>query len=202
MIRALIFDVGGVLLRTEDLAGRRKWEARFGMADWELADLVFNSLVALAATLGQAPESDVWEHVRVRLKLSDGELSELREDFWSGDRLDESLLDWIAARRGPYRTCILSNAWSGARKFLAGRPGVAAAFEEMVISAEEGLMKPQVEIYRRALERVDVAPAEAVFVDDVLANVQAAQAVGLAVIHYQPGLDVPRAMKALGVQAG
>ena len=38
MIKAVIFDVGGVLLRTEDLAGRQKWEARFGMKDWELAE--------------------------------------------------------------------------------------------------------------------------------------------------------------------
>ena len=199
MIKAVIFDVGGVLLRTEDLAGRQKWEARFGMKDWELADTVFNSPAAEAATLGRATEAEVWESVRLRLKLSQDELAELRRDFWRGDRFDDSLLDWVTALRGRYRTGILSNAWGGARKFLTGNSKVVAAFEELVISAEEGVMKPQLEIYARAVERLNVRPEEAVFVDDVLVNIEAAKKAGLAGVHFKAGLDVTVALRPFGV---
>ncbi len=199
LIKAVLFDVGGVLLRTEDLRGRRKWEARFRMKDWELADAVFNSAAASAATIGQASEAEVWEAVRRRFSLSPTELAELQADFGSGDRFDEPLLDWVTGLRGRYRTGILSNAWGGARKFLTGIPKVVAAFEEMVISAEEGIMKPQPEIYERAVKRLNVRPEEAVFVDDVLTNVEAARRAGLAAVQYQVGLDVPGALRQLGV---
>ena len=40
-ICAVIWDLGGVLLRTEDLSHREKWEERFGLEPWGLADLIF-----------------------------------------------------------------------------------------------------------------------------------------------------------------
>ena len=43
MIRGVIFDVGGVLLRTHDQSSRRKWETRMGLKPGELAQLVFDS---------------------------------------------------------------------------------------------------------------------------------------------------------------
>ncbi len=198
-IKAVIFDVGGVLLRTEDLSGRRKWEARFGLKDWELANVVFNSPVAGAATVGRATEAEVWESIRRQFNLTLAELAELQRDFWSGDQFDDSLLDWVAALRGRYRTGILSNAWGGARKFLTGNPKVVTAFEELVISAEEGVMKPQPEIYTRVVQRLSVRPEEAVFVDDVLANIEAAQKAGLVGVHFEVGLDIPGILRQLGV---
>lgn len=199
MIKAVIFDMGGVILRTEDPSGRRKWQARLGLKDGELADAVFNSQTALAATVGRATEAEVWESVRRQFNLSAAGLAELQKDFWSGDRFDESLLAWIASLRGRYRTALLSNAWGGARAFLTSHPSVPAAFEELIISAEEGVMKPALEIYWRAARRLSVSPAEAVFVDDVLANVEAAQRAGLKAMRYRAGMNVPQEMRPLGV---
>jgi putative hydrolase of the HAD superfamily len=199
-IKAVIFDVGGVLLRTEDLSGRRKWADRYGLGPWELADAVFNSPVAGSATLGQATEAEVWEAVRAALDLSPDELRKFRHDFWSGDRFDEPLLDWVAGLRGRYRTGILSNAWGNAREFLTSQPKITAAFEALIISAEEGVMKPQAEIYDRAVKRLGVQPAEAVFVDDVADNVEAARRFGMAAIQFRVGLNVPAELERLGVK--
>ena len=198
-IKALIFDVGGVLVRTESLAGREKWARRFGLGPWELHDIVFGSPAAAAATLGQASDAEVWAVARAQLNLTLEQLAEFRADFWAGDRFDDPLLDWIAGKRGPYRTGILSNAWPAARQFLTSHPKIVAAFEAIVISAEEGLRKPQPEIYERALKRLNVSASEAVFVDDVLENVEAARAIGLAAIHFKAGLDIPVEMAKLGV---
>ena len=199
-IHAVIFDMGGVILRTEDLSGRRKWARRFGMGEWELAEAVFNSEAAAAATGGHAPAAAGWEAARRRFHLSAAELIEFQSDFWSGDRFDEALLDWVASLRGRYRTAILSNAWSGARDFLTGQPGVVRAFETLIISAEEGVRKPQEEIYARTAQRLNVLPGQAVFVDDVLENVEAARACGWLAIHFQPGLNVPQELAQMGVK--
>lgn len=198
-IKALVFDMGGVLLRTEDLSGRRKWEARFGLPDWGLANIVFNSPTALSAAVGQSSTNDVWLAVQQRLDLTAEQLLELQSDFWSGDRFDEPLLEWIAARRNRYRTALLSNAWNDVRQFLNRHSKVAQAFDLIVISAEEGVMKPDRRIYDRALARLRVEPHEAVFVDDVLENVEAAQAAGWQAVHYTAGLNVPQALSLFGV---
>ena len=43
MIKAIIFDVGGVLIRTQDHSSRRQWEKRLGLAERESEQIVFNS---------------------------------------------------------------------------------------------------------------------------------------------------------------
>ena len=72
-------------------------------------------------------------------------------------------------------------------------------FDVLVYSGEEGVKKPDAEIFKRALERLAVQPAQAVFVDDVLANVQAARELGMQAIHYAPGIDVAGALRKCGV---
>ena len=58
-------------------------------------------------------------------------------------------------------------------------------FETLVISAEEGVAKPATEIYRRTLERVGVAAAQTMFVDDMEENVVAACSLGMAGVVFE-----------------
>lgn len=183
-IRAVIFDFGGVLVRTRDSSGRRKWEDRLGLREGQLSDVVFDSQVSQRATLGHVPESAVWANVGTALGLSGAEVEELGRDFWAGDALDIKLVAFLRGLRSQYRTAILSNAWSSARDAFVDRFGLADAVDLMVISAEEGVAKPDPAIYRTAVERLGVLPEEAVFVDDMPANVDAARAVGLKAVRF------------------
>jgi putative hydrolase of the HAD superfamily len=199
MVRGLFFDVGGVLMRTEDLSPRRKWEERFGLAEWGLADAVFNSPPSRRASIGLGGSPEIWRHIAERFGLDEAEAADLQRDFWAGDRLDESLLAYIASLRPRYRTAIISNAWPDMRDYLSQSPGIQAAFERTYISAEIGMAKPDPRIYEFVLRDLSLKPEEAVFVDDFPENVDAARSLGMAVVHYQPGMDVPAAFAKLGV---
>ncbi|MCS6910684.1 MAG: HAD family phosphatase [Anaerolineales bacterium] len=202
MIRAVIFDIGGVLVRTEDLEPRRKWERRFGLPDWGLAQLIFDSPAAQEATLGRADESAIWEHAARALGLSADELAQLQRDFWAGDRYDEALIDYLRSLRPRYKTGIISNAWPGARAFHQHRLN-GETFDVLVFSAEEGVAKPAPEIYRRALTRLGVAATQAVFVDDATENVAAACTLGMVGVHFRRGMsaaEVRAALEALDVK--
>lgn len=196
--QALLFDIGGVLVRTEDLAPRQRWERRFGLPEWGLAHLVFDSPVAVAATSGQATTEAVWAEAGRQLGLAPEALRALREDFWAGDRYDQGLIDFIRSLRPRYKTGIISNAWPEMRAFHQARLN-AETFDLLVFSAEEGVAKPAPEIYQRALARLGVAASEAVFVDDVAENVAAARALGMAAVHFTPGTDVPAEFARLGI---
>lgn len=200
MIKAVIFDFGGVIVRTEDTAGRRRWEERLGLEPKALDALVFDCDAAVAATLGQAPESEVWAHVARTLRLDDEQLQACQADFWGGDRLDTDLLALIRSLRPRYKTGILSNAWSRAREAFTQRFGLDQAVDDILISAEEGISKPDPRIYQLAADRLGVRAEEAVFVDDFAHNVEAARAVGMQGVHYRAGMDVRAALEALGVE--
>ena len=183
-LRAVFFDFGGVLLRTEDRAGRRKWEARLSLPERGLEDAVFNGEAARRASLGELPESAVWQSLAQRFGLDDSQLEELQHDFWAGDKLDDQLVHFLRGLRPRYKTGVLSNAWTDARTAFTEKYGLSSAVDALIISAEVGVVKPDARIYRLAAEALGVLPEEAVFVDDSAQNVQGARAAGMKAVQF------------------
>lgn len=82
---------------------------------------------------------------------------------------------------------------------VTSRYPMADAFDLIVGSAYEGIMKPDARIFERTLVRLGRQPAEAIFVDDFMHNVEGARAVGMHAIHYTPDLDLAAALAEFGV---
>jgi HAD superfamily hydrolase (TIGR01549 family) len=200
MIRAVIFDLGGVLLRTENPQPREQLARSLGMTRPELETLVFDGPSGRAAQTGEFPVARHWENVAQELGLSSADMRAFQDAFWGGDRMDADLVDWLRAQRGPYRTGLLSNAFSDLRHFLTQVWRIEDAFDHMVISAEVGRVKPEPEIYHLALEGLGVAAHEAVFVDDFIENVDGARQEGLAAIHFQDAGQARAALEKLLAQ--
>jgi epoxide hydrolase-like predicted phosphatase len=183
-IKAVIWDLGGVLVRTEDPAPRRNLADRYGLESKDLEKLVFDSDIGQNAQLGNVSSAELWEHVLARLGAPPAEARAIELEFWGGDRLDMGLLGWIRHQRPRYKTALLSNAWDSLRLAMGERWGILDAFDAIVISAEVGMMKPDPRIYRLVLEQSGVEAAEAVFIDDLPANVDAARALGMHAIRF------------------
>lgn len=187
MIQAFIFDVGGVLVRTEDPIPRQQLAENLGLRLHELYSLVFNSDTWNLVQLGRITNDEHWQAVGCRLGLAwPDQVDAFRTAFFAGDRLDRELLALILKLRRPqYKIALLSNAPSSLRHWIAEEWDIPAeTFDEIVVSAETGIMKPDPEIYRIALARLDVAPDEAIFVDDFEENLKAARAMGITAIHF------------------
>lgn len=197
MIKAVIFDVGGVILRTHDHGPRRGLESELGLAEGEVEMLVFNSETATKAQSGAITDEEQWQWVAEELGLSPERLATFRQAFWAGDVLDQKMVAYIRRLRPQYQTAILSNATDNPHNALT--EAIADAFDLIVWSADEKVMKPAKSIYWRTLARLEREPAEAVFVDDSAANVAAAREVGMHAIHYRAGMDLPAALAKLGV---
>lgn len=199
-IQAVIFDVGGVLIRTEDRSQRAALERQYGLRPGEADELVFNSEAGLRAQQGAITTGELWRWVQERLGLDDQALRAFQRAFWAGDRLDEALVAFIRRLKPRYQTAIISNATDNLLEVVRERYPMADAFDVIVGSAYEGIMKPDPAIFRRTLERLGREPAEAVFIDDFPHNVAGARAVGMHAIHFTPGMDLPQALAALGVR--
>lgn len=183
-IRALIFDYGGVLMRTADPTPRRELEQTLDLAPGETLRLVFENPCWDDAQIGQIDSDTFWAGVGRELGLSADELATFRTRFWAGDRLDDELVALIRTlREDGHRTALLSNAPAELRSYL-GELGIIDAFDVIVISAEERMAKPDRAIYELALERLDVEADEAIFVDDLRVNVAAARKAGLHATRF------------------
>ena len=184
-IRAVYWDLGGVLLRTMDRSRRRRWEERLGLSEGDLDVAVFGCNASRKATLGQGPSEAVWEEVRTRFRLSSPDGQALAADFFADDRVDLALLDVLRQLRPFYRIGMISNAWPDARQILDEKLRISSYFDAVITSAEVGFAKPHPHIYRMALQALDITPEQAVFVDDFLENVEAARALGMRTIHFR-----------------
>ena len=200
MIKAIIFDVGGVLVRTADRAGRNALEQRLGLKPGESEFIVFNSEMGTKAQQGAITNAELWAWIQEHLQLNEEEFSAFRRDFWAGDQLDTTLVEMIRQLRARYQTAIISNATDNLRETLTINYPMADAFDLIVGSAYEKVMKPDPRIFERTLARLDRQPNEAVFIDDFAHNIAGARAVGMQAIHFTPELDLVVELAKLGVE--
>jgi putative hydrolase of the HAD superfamily len=158
-------------------------------------------------------------HALERGELSSGEFERLlaaqlaRRD--GGEVLAEGLLSRMFAASMPcdpmyaaitalhaagLRTCLLSNSWGSdgyPREVFGGM------YQAVVISAEIGMRKPEERIFRHATDLIGLAPGECVFIDDMEANVQVAEAMGMhAVLHTEPEATVRALGELFGMSLG
>jgi len=195
-IKAVIWDIGGVIMRTEDQTPRAELAAELGVTREFLNELVFGGEQGVRAQKGEINQKELWDYVRSELKLAPGEYPDLGERFFGGDVLDTDLVDFIRSLKPRYKIGIISNAWSQIEESLV-EWGIDDAFEVVIGSGDVGIMKPDPRIFQIAIERLGVEPSEAVFVDDFVQNVHGAQAFGIAAIHFQGREQVIRALEQL-----
>ena len=196
-IAAVIWDLGGVIVRTEDAGPRTALAARYGHTRETLDELVFGGDMGRRAQLGEINPAALWAWVAEALEAPSEVIPEIEAPFWLGDVLDESLVTYIRGLKTSYRVGLLSNAWSNLRHMLETHWEIDDAFHQIVISGEEGLMKPDPRIYHKVVDRLEVSPAETVFIDDFPRNIAGAQAIGMQGIQFRSPKQVLRDLEVL-----
>ncbi|MEU4196356.1 HAD family phosphatase [Kribbella sp. NPDC026611] len=91
------------------------------------------------------------------------------------------------------RTALLSNSWGNTYP----RDTWHGMFDDIVISGEVGLRKPEPEIFLLAARRLDLKPEDCVFIDDLQLNVDGARAVGMTAILHTEYDETRRALESL-----
>jgi epoxide hydrolase-like predicted phosphatase len=185
-IKAIIWDIGGVLERTEDLAPRQQLAERLGMSYNDLCHLIFGDSTEFRVQLGKISLDNHYHFVQEQLGMrSRADFNEVIHQFFAGDHLDTELVDHIRALKPGYTTAVLSNYSEVLREKINNWWKIGDAFDHLVISAEVGYKKPSPEIYRIVLEKIGCQPEEAVFIDDDARNIETARQLGIHGIHFQ-----------------
>ena len=199
MIDTIIFDLGGVLIdwnpeyvftkMIPDPEKRRYFFDNICTNDWNIEQDAGRSLaVATELLLAEWPE---WEP-EIRAYYG-------RWDEMLGGPIDDTVELLRELRdQGDHRLLALTN-WSAETFPVAlGRYEFLHWFEGIVVSGAEKTRKPFADIYQVLLNRYQVAPERAVFIDDSLKNVQGAESLGIKGIHFQGAAPLRRTLRTLG----
>lgn len=78
-------------------------------------------------------------------------------------------------------------------------PFLADSFIDMVVSAEEKLLKPDPALYEVLFKRNNLKPSELAFIDDTLKNIETAQELGMQTLHFSNGAKLRPWLQQLGL---
>jgi epoxide hydrolase-like predicted phosphatase len=186
-IRAVVFDIGGVLeldvIELVEIDLDARWEQRlrleFGEIDRRMEP------IWQAGSLGECTEEDVHQEMSRRLGMSQEQVEEYMHELWDWycGRLNVPMADFFQSLRPHYQTAILSNSFVGARREEQQRYHFDEMCDVIIYTHEEGVAKPDPRIFELTWKRLGVQPAEMLFLDDNEANIVAARALGIHAIH-------------------
>lgn len=201
MIRNLIFDMGGVLIRfdRELFLDRLKLEKPDRQL---LMNQVFLSLEWARMDRGSMTEDQAVESICARVPRRLHGAVEALVKHWDEPLLPvEGMEELIRElKESGYGIYLLSNASFRQHEYWP-RIGGSRYFDATLISADEGLVKPQPEIYRLALERFDLRPEECFFIDDLPANVEGASVCGISgAVFHGSAAELRLVLRAAGVR--
>ncbi len=197
-IKSIVFDIGGVVLRSEDESGREALGEKYNLEPGWVERLVFRSSAARDSTVGSVGTDSIWQNVAEKLNLSKASLEIFQEAFWQGDRIDQRLVSFLMNCRPEFKTAFLTNAWKGAREILKDKYGLSEGqtVDHLLVSSEIGLAKPDHKIYKLLAKTLDCQLSEILFVDDFIENIIAANELGINTIHFNTGIDLINVIKS------
>ncbi len=184
-IKAVIFDIGGVLLVNDGREQTQKPDSQAKLQMDEIFKFINRSGIGISATKGQLSVQELWSQVGERFKVDPQQIQALEAEAIVTERLNTELAEFLQSLRPHYKTALLSNAWPGARASLNAKYALDKLADMQFFSSEEGKMKPDANFYLIALMRLRIQANEAVFLDDKIVNVDGASVLGMNSIQYR-----------------
>ncbi len=206
-IRAVVFDIGGVLEVTPDPQMRKfnvRWEAQFGLQPGELDERMARmEHLWRAGSLGECTEADVERGLCEIVGLTQEQMDAYMAGMWKEyvGTLNVELADYFRGLRPRYLTGIISNSFVGAREREEALYQFSALADPIIYSHEVGVAKPDPRIYALTCERMGVRPSEMIFLDDAERCIEGARALGIHGVLFNDNAQAIAAIETL-LQAG
>jgi putative hydrolase of the HAD superfamily len=201
-VDALLFDLGGVLVRIDFDRALAHWAACSGT---EVAALrprfKFDDTLA-RYECGEVQASDYYATLRrsLGIDIPDHEFDHGWNDIFTGE-MDgiEAILEGLRGRVPLY---VFSNTNVDHQRVWTSRfAHVLAPFDRIFTSCDVGRRKPTPEAFHAVAQAIDVPPERILFFDDLRANVEGAMAVGMHAVQVRSTADIAQALSSYRLSA-
>jgi putative hydrolase of the HAD superfamily len=189
-IRAVVFDIGGVLELTPSTGWIERWGKRLNRDLGEVFDEL--ERMGLDSSLGLCTEKEWRAGLQTILGLDESQTDEFMGDLWHEylGTLNVELVEYFRSLRPKYQTAIISNSFVGAREKEAEAYQFDTICDFIIYSHEVGLSKPDPRIFTLACERLGLKPSEVIFVDDHPEVFTSAVEMGMHCIEFKDNTQV------------
>lgn len=171
--KALIFDFFGVICSE---ISPFWFEEHFAEKGKELRQQYLRP-----ADRGDISQEELFKQLSVMAGVS---AEEIEKDWEARIRFNTELIQFIKELRTQYKVGLLSNATSPFFHTVMALSGTAELFDQVIVSSEIGHAKPEPEIYEAMLSNMELAPSEALMIDDSQINLDGAKRVGMPGYQY------------------
>ena len=197
-IKALLFDLGGVVIDISVERALRCWEPRSSLSIDEMRGRLAADEPFRQHERGELPANRYFDHLRevFQLDASDREI----EAGWNAILVGEntaSLQLVESARRHLPCYAFTNTSRTHQATWTAAFPNVVSAFDRIFSSPDLGLRKPERAAYETVTREIGVAPQSVLFFDDLAENVEGARAAGLQAVHVRDFGDIQQALSAI-----
>jgi len=207
MVELFLFDLGKVLIDFDFAIAIKKLQERNSLNYKKIHALFSDSDLARLWDRGLLSEEAFYLRLKndLNLKIKMEELIPIWNDIFSEKK--ESISLALSLKR-LYKVMVMTNTNPWHLAYLRERFSWLSEFDGLVASCEVRLLKPEPEIYSLALAQAKVSPEDAIYVDDLIQNVQAAKSLGIDALQFlsfdhlanelkERGFELPSAGAAL-----
>ncbi len=194
MIKAVIFDLGGVLLKGNVEIFLKKGEKILGCKAKHGTNCVFDKKLNLGTSSLRASFERVFGK-----KMFDDEFLPLIKAWVSNWKMDEELFEFAKKLRKRYTVAILSNSEQSYEEKYGKR--LAKVFFPIIYSHRIRMVKPDKEIFEHCLKKLGLRAEECIMVDDAHENIKAAKELGMHAVLYKNMNDLEKQLELFGVRA-
>jgi putative hydrolase of the HAD superfamily len=199
MIKAIIFDLGRVIVPFDFKRGYARMEALCGISAAEIPKRIGPTGLVPRFESGQIEPHDFVAQLSAHLNLNVS-----YKDFceiWSSIFLPETLVpeELLRALRRNYRLVLLSNTNAIHFEMIRENYALLVHFHAFVLSYEVGAMKPSPVIYRKAIAEAQCKAHECFFTDDIAEYVEGAREQGIDAVQFQSAAQIEEELRRRGV---
>ena len=197
MIKAILFDLGGVLFTDGTKQFIAYLHDELGVDAQQSSNLLSGQLGSQYRE-GKIGRNKFWETFKQELDLTASE-DELEQNWISGYRLNEATKSLIQELSRRYDVYYLSDNVQERIDVIESKYHFLNLFKDGIFSHVVGVRKPNPRIYKLALEKVGAEPSEVVFIDDKASALEPARELGMKTILFEDAETVRQKLAQMGV---
>ena len=198
-IKAVIFDLGNVLVNYDVEKAAQRFSAVSGLSTREIWKRFFLSKFEQAYTRGEISTRE-FHRIACKTLGVPMPLATFRhywnDIFWENPGMDRLL----AQIKKHYPLYLISNTNAMHFTYLKKHFKLLRHFKRRFPSHEVGARKPDPKIYRRVLKKIGLCPEETVFIDDMKSFIAGARKVGIHAIHFKGRPALLKTLRKLGIR--
>ncbi len=198
-IRAILFDMGNVLLFFNAKISSRAFSEATGLSEEEIWELFFVSELEQRYTRGEISSRDFYEQVSQRFpkKINYETFGRLWNDIFTENLEMDELLEQLKKHCPLY---LISNTNDLHFEYIKKQFGLMKHFTGFFPSHQVGHRKPNPAMFQHVLKEIKLKPEETVFIDDIIEFVDSAKQLGMNAIQFTTRKHLEVELQKLGVE--